>query len=148
MFKRCKTKILAFKVINDFKGCITNIIDNDLKIKIKRSRSLSSSSSLKFEGLLSNKKVDPFSGFFVFFLLIFSFFSISDWSRFLPFFLKHNLCYLCFFSILSILLIFFVFSLFFSRFFSRSFLMCSRTTFYKLNKTRNDKTMVVLPRVC
>jgi hypothetical protein len=88
MFKRCKTKILAFKVINDFKGCITNIIDNDLKIKIKRSRSLSSSSSLKFEGLLSNKKVDPFSGFFVFFLLIFSFFSFSDWSRFPSFFFK------------------------------------------------------------
>jgi hypothetical protein len=36
MLKDFKTKIIAFKLPKDFKGCITNIMSNILKDKIKR----------------------------------------------------------------------------------------------------------------
>jgi len=49
---------MAFKVINDFKVCITNIINSNLKDKNKKgggcSLSSPSPSSSKFEGFPSN----------------------------------------------------------------------------------------------
>jgi len=102
---------------------------------------LSSTLSSNFEGLPSNEKVDSFSGLFAFFLLIFIFFSISDWSRF-PFFLFQTQFLLpSFLSILSIILIsMYFFYVSFSIILFRILLVCSRITFYKLNKTINFVT--------
>jgi len=65
---------MAFKVINDFKECIINIINSNSKTKIKKEGgvcSLSFTPSLKFEGLPSNDKVDSFYEFFASFFLDF-----------------------------------------------------------------------------
>jgi len=117
--------------------------------------SLSSTFLSKFEGLPSSEKIDFVFGFFAFFPLIFSFFSISNWSRFPSFIFKTQslLSFFPFYSKYSIDFLYFLFSFFLydflCNFFSKSFLLvCSRTTFYKLNQAKNGKTMVVLPRVC
>jgi hypothetical protein len=51
MFKHFKTKIMAFKLTNNLKGCTINIMSNNLKGKIKGEGvfSLSSTLSSKFE---------------------------------------------------------------------------------------------------
>jgi hypothetical protein len=90
MSKLFKTIIMAFKVINDFKWYITNITNNNIKIKIRREGvcSLSFTPSSKFESLPSNEKIDSFSGFFASFLVISSFFSISKGHSHFFFFFK------------------------------------------------------------
>jgi len=93
MSKLFKTIIMAFKVINDFKWYITNITNNNIKIKIRREGvcSLSFTSSSKFRSLPSNEKIDSFSGFFASFLVISSFFSISKGHPYSFFFFKKSL---------------------------------------------------------
>jgi len=93
MFKLSKTIIMPFKVINDFKWYITNITNNNIKIKIRREGvcSLSFTPSSKFESLPSNEKIDSFSGFFASFLVISSFFSISKGHSHFFFFFKKSL---------------------------------------------------------
>jgi hypothetical protein len=155
MLKHFKTIIMAFKVINDFKECITNIINSNLKTKIKREGVCAHwtpplHQSLKVYPAMIKLILSMNS------LLLFSWFLASFQSQIdldsPPSFLNHNLCHLSFFSILHILLIsMYLLSLFLYDFlynFSQILLVCSRTTFYKLNKTRNGKTMVVLLRVC
>jgi hypothetical protein len=157
IFKHFKTIIMAFKVINDFRWCTTNFVNNNLKRQKKRRGCAHWASpphqSLKVY-LAMRKLIHSLDS-----LLLSSWFLVSfishiglDSSLFI---LKHNICYLSFFFILIILLIFFfVFSFFFfllmifSVIFSYPLLVCSRITFYKLNKTINGKTMVVLPIVC
>jgi len=123
MFKLSKTIIMAFKVINDFKWYITNITNNNIKIKIRREGvcSLSFTPSSKFESLPSNEKIDSFSGFLASFLVISSFFSISKGHSHSLFFFKKNLWYFSFLFILSVILTFFykkISLLFFSVIFS------------------------------
>jgi hypothetical protein len=113
--KHFKTIIMTFKVINDFRWCTTNFVNNNLKRQKKKEGvcSLSFTSSSKFEGLPSNEKVDSFSDS----LLFSSWFLVSFLSQIdldsSHFVLKHNIWYLSFFSILSILLLFFCIFLFF-----------------------------------
>jgi hypothetical protein len=94
-----------------------------------------------FEGLPSNEKVDSFSDFFAFFFWFSSFFQSHIDLDSSSFFFKHNFCYLSFLSILSIILIsMYFFYLSFSIILFRILLVCSRITFYKLNKTINFVT--------
>jgi len=154
MFKHFKTIIMALKVINDFKRCITHIINGNLKEKNKEGGGvlIELYPLLKFEGLPNNEIIDSFFGFVASLFLIFSFFSISDWSRF-PSFLFETQSLLPLFSFYSKYFIdFYIFSfLFLCNYLSnlsQDLLVCSRIIFYKLNKTWNGKTMVVLPRFC
>ena len=80
MFKHFKTIIMAFKVINDFKRCITHIINGNLKEKNKEGGGvlIELYPLLKFEGSPNNEIIDSFFGFVASLFLIFSFFSISD----------------------------------------------------------------------
>jgi hypothetical protein len=128
MSKLFKTIIMAFKVINDFKWYITNITNNNIKIKIRREGvcSLSFTSSSKFRSLPSNEKIDSFSGFFASFLVISSFFSISKGHPY-SFFFKKNLWYFSFLFILSVLLTFFI-----KKFLSFSFLWFFLCSFFSL----------------
>jgi len=70
---------MALKVINDFKRCITHIINGNLKEKNKEGGGvlIELYPLLKFEGL-PNNEIIAFFGFVASLFLIFSFFSISD----------------------------------------------------------------------
>jgi hypothetical protein len=127
MFKLSKTIIMAFKVINDFKWYITNITNNNIKIKIRREGvcSLSFTPSSKFRSLPSNENIDSFSGFFGSFLVISSFFSNQKDTLILFFFYK-NLWYFSFLFIPSVLLNFFL------NFLSFSFLWFFLCSFFSL----------------
>ena len=100
--------------------------------KDKRVCSLSSTPLLKFEGLPSNEKVDSFSGFLTSFLLISSFFLISNLLLFFPLHSKYSIDF--FFCIFFLLFFFVIFS-----YFPDPLLLVF---------LRNGKTIVVMPRVC
>jgi hypothetical protein len=90
---------------------------------------------------LAMRKLIPSLVFLLFFFWFSSFFQSQIDLDFPSFFFKHNFCYLSFLSILSIILIsMYFFYLSFSIILFRILLVCSRITFYKLNKTINFVT--------